>query len=106
MLLVYKDEIIKQIVQDYVNTDENLLAVILYGSVARGDFKPDSDIDLLLITKNVKKTRKLFSDFREEVFTKTNVIISAVYVTPEMYNDPKNPLMRRIKAEGMVLWKK
>jgi len=83
MLLVYKDEIIKQIVQDYVNTDENLLAVILYGSVARGDFKLDSDIDLLLITKNVKKTRKLFSDFREEVFMKTNVIISAVYATPK-----------------------
>ena len=28
---------------------DNLVSVVLYGSVARGDYRPDSDIDLLLV---------------------------------------------------------
>ena len=32
---------------------ENLVKVILYGSYARGDFSSDSDIDLLVVLKNL-----------------------------------------------------
>jgi len=30
---------------------DNLVSVVLYGSVARGDYRPDSDIDLLLVLR-------------------------------------------------------
>ncbi|MFN3966945.1 MAG: nucleotidyltransferase domain-containing protein, partial [Endomicrobiia bacterium] len=33
---------------------KNLTRVILYGSKARGDAVPDSDIDILVVLKNMK----------------------------------------------------
>ena len=57
MLLIYKDEILKKLAQEYPKLDPNLLAIVLFGSVSRGDYKPNSDIDVILVTKNVKSTR-------------------------------------------------
>ena len=35
---------------------DRLVSVVLYGSVARGDNRKDSDIDLLLVIKGLPKT--------------------------------------------------
>ena len=35
---------------------DRLVSVVLYGSVARGDNRKDSDIDLLLVIKDLPKT--------------------------------------------------
>jgi Nucleotidyltransferase domain. len=35
---------------------DKLISVVLYGSVARGDNRKDSDIDLLLVIKDLPKT--------------------------------------------------
>lgn len=44
------DEILKRYVADVHNIyGEQLKAVILYGSYARGDFGPDSDIDIMIL---------------------------------------------------------
>jgi len=34
---------------------DNLVSVVLYGSVARGDYRPDSDIDLLLVFEELPR---------------------------------------------------
>lgn len=36
---------------------ENLVSLVLYGSVARGDYRKDSDIDLLIISRNLPKEK-------------------------------------------------
>ena len=36
---------------------ENLVSVILYGSVARGDYRPDSDLDLLVVCDTLPANR-------------------------------------------------
>ena len=36
---------------------ENLVSLVVFGSVARGDYRRDSDIDLLLVVKNLPKGR-------------------------------------------------
>ncbi len=43
---------------------ENLVSLVVYGSVARGDFRKDSDIDLLIIFKSLPKEKLL----RQELF--------------------------------------
>ena len=44
------DEILKRYVDDVHNIyGEQLKTVILYGSYARGDFGPDSDIDIMIL---------------------------------------------------------
>ncbi len=46
---------------------DNLISFILYGSIARGDFRKDSDIDLLLIFENLPKEKFLRQDYFIEV---------------------------------------
>lgn len=38
---------------------DDLISVVLYGSVARGDNRNDSDVDLLIIIKNLPKDSML-----------------------------------------------
>ena len=46
-------EVIKCILSELENLfGDNLVSVVLFGSVARGDFKEGSDIDLLVVAKN------------------------------------------------------
>jgi len=45
---------------------ENLVSLAVYGSIARGDSKKDSDIDLLIICKTLPKERFR----RQELFSK------------------------------------
>jgi predicted nucleotidyltransferase len=40
------------IISELISKNKSILSVILYGSVARGDDSSDSDIDLLIITRN------------------------------------------------------
>lgn len=36
---------------------ENLVSLVLYGSVARGDYRPDSDVDLLVVCETLPSNR-------------------------------------------------
>ena len=106
MLLIYKDEILRKLAQEYTKRDPNLIAIVLFGSVSRGDYKPNSDIDVILVTRNVKSTRKLFSEFSYDILLKTNVIVTAIYMTEKDYKNLRTPLTMKVKKEGRILWKK
>lgn len=65
---------IKKEVRDYIfkvvqeiSRDERIKAVVLFGSVAMGNYNENSDIDLFIITDNIKKL-----DFIEELNKKLN----------------------------------
>lgn len=50
------------------NQGDNLVGVILFGSVARGEADRTSDIDLQIIVKNgLTETRRIIHDIRQEV---------------------------------------
>ncbi len=53
-------------VRDWAQSDGDILAVILAGSYARGEQRVDSDIDILILTRNAEKLLSdvsLFSRF-------------------------------------------
>jgi len=74
---------------------DRLVSVVLYGSVARGDNRKDSDIDLLLVIKDLPKTitervvlfdkveRKLDDDIMRLMDEGYYVTFSPVLKTPE-----------------------
>lgn len=52
------EELLKKTVDEMKRYfDKNLVSVVLYGSLARGDVKKDSDIDLLVIFEDLPKER-------------------------------------------------
>ncbi len=97
-------EQIREIMREVAPTAQ----VILYGSEARGDALPDSDIDLLILVDNDKLTLA-----EEETITlplyelelKTGVIISPMVTTKKRWeNRPfKTPFYINVVNEGIIL---
>lgn len=84
----------------------------LYGSRARGDYKPDSDIDLAVFLRGARSGgRELFKAATEmggiafDILDDTHVMISAYPVWeqewehPESHNNPR--LLENIRREGI-----
>lgn len=53
-----------QIAQEFANEIRNdeIIQIILFGSVARGDDEEDSDIDILIVLPKINKTLKSLID--------------------------------------------
>lgn len=61
---------------------DRLIAVVVFGSVAKGIFSPVSDVDLLIILKNRKSPYREYSDYYDNVESKISVGDSMVEINP------------------------
>ena len=93
-------EIVRRIVQ--VARPER---IILFGSAARGEGGPDSDIDLLIVKSNVHR-RRLAMDLYEAL-AHIDQTVDLIVVTPEdieMYGQSPALVLEPALREGRVLY--
>lgn len=81
--------------------------IILFGSYARGDYRKESDIDVLVIWKGdeVEGWNSLEREAVEVLF-KYGSLISLKIISPNEYSAMKEmgfPFIRNISAEGVVV---
>jgi len=88
---------------------DRLVKMILFGSQARGDAKPDSDIDVLVVLKGevnpgeeIEKTGNIVA----ELSLKNNEVISCLYMDEHRFTHPYGPLLRNIRKEGLQIRQK
>ena len=62
--------------------------IILFGSRARGDFKKDSDWDILIVTKE-KLDRKMKVDFWYEIYKNIEVPVDIIIASKESFEKYK-----------------
>ncbi len=81
-----------------------LAGLFLFGSQARGDALPDSDIDVLVLLQGVVnplKEASRISEFRGDLCLQYNVVITCVYVSADEARVSDSPLLQNIRAEGV-----
>jgi predicted nucleotidyltransferase len=89
---------------------DDLLKIVLFGSRARGDAGPDSDIDVAVVLKDIRdrgSERNRLADIAYDAITETYVDVQALPISGEEWEHPdvhRNPaLIRAIKRDGVVL---
>ena len=82
--------------------------IILFGSYARGDYTDKSDIDLLIIKKNLKNGREINNILYRAFFdNKIDIPIDLISVDYNKYYELNNTIgyiYKTIKEEGKVLY--
>ena len=85
---------------------DRLNQLILFGSQARGDAQPDSDIDVLVILKgdvNTGEEIEKTSYFIADLCLETDTVISCIFMAEEQLRNRSSPLLRNIHREGITL---
>ncbi|MBR2140144.1 MAG: nucleotidyltransferase domain-containing protein [Phascolarctobacterium sp.] len=89
--------------------DEQLVSVILYGSVARGTASCESDVDVALLIKGTlsSSTENMLSDFIVDMNLKYDKVFSVIDIDIDNYEKWKavTPFYKNVKQDGIVLWK-
>lgn len=85
---------------------DRLLHLTLFGSQARGDAEPESDIDVLVVLKppvnpgeEIKRTGKIIAD----ISLHYDAVISCIFLDEIYYQTRNGSLLRNIRKEGILL---
>jgi len=86
---------------------ERLVGMVLFGSQARGDAEPGSDIDVLVVLKGpvspyeeIVRTGEAVADLSLQF----NEVISCVFMDEERFTHRNGPLLRNVRREGVTTW--
>ena len=85
---------------------ERLRGVYLYGSYARGDFRQDSDIDVLIALEGMVSPGQeidRIGDGVADICLEHNVLIATFPVSEEWLKVRKSPLFENVRREGIRL---
>jgi predicted nucleotidyltransferase len=83
---------------------DRLVRLILYGSQARGDAEPDSDIDVLVVLKGAVRPGQEIErtgDVVSEVSLLNRTVISCVFFSEERFLSEWTPLLSNVRREGV-----
>jgi uncharacterized protein len=95
---------LKQALTDFYG--DRLLHLTLFGSQARGDAEPDSDIDVLVVLKQpvnpgeeINRTGQVVANLSLHY----DVVISCLFMDETHYKTRNGSLLRNIRKEGVLL---
>ncbi len=96
------------VMESLINTIEDEMkreiSCVLYGSFARGTEEWDSDLDLLIITDNPKKTERRLKPLKSRIMVEFNTRLSAVVVTMSQFLRMwKKPLIQNAMKDGILV---
>ena len=85
---------------------ERIVRIMLFGSHARGDASPGSDIDALIVLKGAVKPGAEIArtgGITSELSLKYDVVISCTFVSAERYETEQSPLLINVRREGVAV---
>jgi predicted nucleotidyltransferase len=86
---------------------ERLVRMVLFGSEAREDAEPGSDIDVLVVLKGpvspCEEIARTINDVAN-LSLEHNEVISCVFVSEEEFERERSPLLLNVRREGIEIY--
>lgn len=84
---------------------DDLLNLVLFGSQARGDADPGSDIDVLVVLDRpvvpgaeIERTGEIVADLS----LRYDTVVSCLFVSAERYRTEQSPFLLNVRREGIA----
>lgn len=102
-----QDRILKQISAGITGLLGNQVdRIVLYGSYARGEARPDSDLDILIVLKDepdltalIRQTSALVAKLSLE----NDLVISRAFISKERLEKERSPFTLNVQREGIQI---
>jgi predicted nucleotidyltransferase len=85
---------------------DRLEQILLFGSQARGEARPDSDIDILVVVREdydyadlIRRTSPIIA----ALSLRYDVVISRAFVSRERYEREQSPFLLNVRREGIAI---
>ena len=85
---------------------DRLEQILLFGSQARGEARPDSDIDILVVVREdydyadlIRRTSSIIA----ALSLRYDVVISRAFVSRERYEREQSPFLLNVRREGIAI---
>jgi predicted nucleotidyltransferase len=85
---------------------KRLVHLVLYGSQARGDALPGSDVDVLVVLAGpVEPATEIerVTPITAALSLEHDIVISCVYISEKRYIEENSPLLLNIRREGIAV---
>jgi predicted nucleotidyltransferase len=100
-------KILKQLRQEFsLVLGDQLESMLLVGSRARGESRPDSDVDVLVVVHGpfdygdlIKRTSPIVS----ALSLQNDMVISRVFVSKEQFEHEQSPFLLNVRREGVAI---
>jgi predicted nucleotidyltransferase len=95
-------EIIKQ------TAEQEIVSIILFGSAATGNFKKESDIDVLILVKeyNEPECKEYWKRIKKEGYQMLGIPIDPIFAEENALNDVTSSFYLDVIADGKVIYGK
>ena len=80
--------------------------LILYGSYARGTYNPESDIDIMVVIKDIHSPYKeidTLTDLKTDLMLENDIFISTNPTSIEQFENSKQLFYRNVRKEGVLI---
>ena len=95
-----------EIAREFANAikSDYIIKIILFGSVARGDDREESDIDVLIVSNNPIEIDDIIADEVAWIMYDKNELISAHVMSEELFNRTKSfSFLTNVLKEGVLI---
>jgi predicted nucleotidyltransferase len=83
---------------------DELKAVYLYGSYARGDYRKGSDVDVMIVLSDYKSYWDEINrtgELMQKVCLDYDLLVSRIFMTEGKWKQEDTPLLRNIRQDGL-----